>query len=165
MAACPSFGIAEFERIMDAVELGRRVADRKSVARLPSLSISSTTIALSYCREHFARLISDGKQEELHVLTLDTKNHVIDSHRITIGTLNASLVHPREVFRPAITDAAASIIIVHNHPSGDPTPSKEDHAVTKRLTEVGKTLGIDLLDHIVVAKDGAVSVREHRTTR
>lgn len=114
LAACPAFSIAEFERIMDAVELGRRVADRKSVARLPRLAISSTTIAISYCREHFARLISDAKQEELHVLTLDTKNHVIDSHRITVGTLDASLVHPREVWfiRLKRTSVGVSLILI-----------------------------------------------------
>ena len=123
---------------------------------------SSSSIAVRFCEEHFSRLATDGLQEELHILTLNTKNRLIQSHRITIGTLNASLVHPREVFRPAILDAAASIIAVHNHPSGDPTPSTEDYLVTDRLESVGKTLGIELLDHIVVSRDGAVSIREFR---
>jgi DNA repair protein RadC len=70
------------------------------------------------------------------------------------------LVHPREVFRTAIRDAASSIILAHNHPSGDPTPSREDAAVTKRLEEVGRTVGIDILDHIVMGRDGIVSIRE-----
>ena len=93
-------------------------------------------------------------------MTLDTKNQVIDTHQITVGTLDASLVHPREVFRPAIKDAASSIILLHNHPSGDPTPSPEDHAVTRRLESSGKTLGIDVLDHIVLGRNSAVSIRE-----
>ena len=85
---------------------------------------------------------------------------MIDTHQITVGTLDASLVHPREVFRAAIKDASSSIILVHNHPSGDPTPSREDIAVTTRLTDCGKTLGIDVLDHIVLGRNTAVSIRE-----
>lgn len=159
-AACPELGQREFSQLMGAVELGRRVAEQKSLARLPRLALSSTTAAVSYCRERFARLAADAVQEEFHIVTLDTKNHVLSTHRITVGTLDASLVHPREVFRPAILDAAASILAVHNHPSGDPTPSKEDRFVTKRLQDVGETIGITLLDHIVVARDGAMSIRE-----
>ena len=92
----------------------------------------------------------------------DTKNQVIDTHQVTVGTLDASLVHPREVFRPAIKDAASSVILVHNHPSGDPTPSREDYAVTDRLTDSGKLLGIDILDHIVLGHGQAVSIREEQ---
>ena len=105
-------------------------------------------------------MIVEGKQEEFHIVTLDTKNQVLDTHCITVGTLDASLVHPREVFRAAIKDAASSIILVHNHPSGDPTPSREDIAVTQRLTESGKTLGIDVLDHVVLGRSGSVSIQE-----
>jgi DNA repair protein RadC len=107
-------------------------------------------------------LVSDCLQEEFHTVTLDTKNQVIASHQITVGTLDASLVHPREVFRRAIKDAASSVILVHNHPSGDPTPSREDIAVTDRLCEVGKTIGIDVLDHIVLGKEKCVSIQEYR---
>jgi DNA repair protein RadC len=144
-------------QIMAGIELGRRVAavsEREVVCK-----ISSSEEAIAFCERRFARLVADGKQEEFHIVTLDTKNQVIDSHLITIGTLDASLVHPREVFRAAIKDAASSIILVHNHPSGDPTPSREDVQVTDRLTECGKTLGIDVLDHIVVGKGGSVSIR------
>ena len=87
---------------------------------------------------------------------------MIDSHRITVGTLDASLVHPREVFRAAIRDAAKSIILVHNHPSGDATPSREDFQVTDRLEEVGTTIGISVLDHIVLGNPNSVSIREAR---
>jgi DNA repair protein RadC len=76
------------------------------------------------------------------------------------GTLTASLVHPREVFRPALREAAAAIILVHNHPSGDPTPSREDREVTERLVHVGEILGIPVLDHVIVAERGYVSLRQ-----
>ena len=79
---------------------------------------------------------------------------------ISQGTLTASLVHPREVFRPALRDAAAAVVLVHNHPSGDPTPSREDREITQRLAEAGELLGIPVLDHVVVAERGYASLRE-----
>jgi DNA repair protein RadC len=91
---------------------------------------------------------------------VDTKHQIVRTHRISIGSLDRSLIHPREVFRPAIQDAAKAILLVHNHPSGDPTPSEEDFTLTTRLEEAGKTVGIQILDHIVVAKNGATSIRE-----
>lgn len=149
-----------YERLMAAIEIGRRIVDTDSVRT--STKISSSTEAIDFCRNHFARLIREAKQEEFHVVTLTTKNVVINSHQVTVGTLDASLVHPREVFRRAIKDVSSSIILAHNHPSGDPTPSREDVAVTNRLEESGRLIGIDVLDHIVMAKEGCVSIREHR---
>ena len=148
-----------YERLMAAIEIGRRVFERDNTRT--STKISSSTQAIDFCRNHFARLIREAKQEEFHVVTLDTKNVVINSHQVTVGTLDASLVHPREVFRRAIKDVSSSIILAHNHPSGDPTPSREDVAVTNRLEESGRLLGIDVLDHIVVARDGCISIKEH----
>lgn len=149
-----------YERLQASIELGRRIQESKT--KYQSIAkISSSEKAIKFCRHHFRRVITDCLQEQFHVLTLDTKNRIVDSHRITVGTLDASLIHPREVFRPAIKDAASSIILAHNHPSGDPTPSREDIAVTKRLTDVGKTIGIDVLDHIVLGKEKCVSIREH----
>jgi len=78
---------------------------------------------------------------------------------VSIGSLNASIVHPREVFKPAVIASAASIVLVHNHPSGDPEPSEEDLAITKRLVEAGELLGIAVLDHVIVASRGVVSLR------
>ena len=150
---------AAFKRLRAGIELGRRIHEAKTKYRLIT-KISSSSDAIDFCRLHFARLITDCLQEQFHIVTLDTKNQVLSSHHVTTGTLDASLVHPREVFRPAIRDAASSIILAHNHPSGDPTPSREDQAVTNRLTEVGKTIGIDVLDHIVMGRDGIVSVQE-----
>jgi len=144
-------------QIMAGIELGRRVNTAGGKKALTKISGSDD--AINFCQLRFARLASDQKQEEFHIVTLDTKNQVIDSHQITVGTLDASLVHPREVFRAAIKDAASSIILIHNHPSGDPTPSKADIQVTDRLTESGKLLGIDVLDHIVLGHEKAISIR------
>ncbi|MCP4095918.1 MAG: JAB domain-containing protein [Planctomycetaceae bacterium] len=144
-------------QMMAGIELGRRIAalsDEKITVR-----INSSSDAIAFCERFFQRLIIDGKQEEFHIVTLDTKNQVIDTHQITVGTLDASLVHPREVFRAAIKDAASSVILVHNHPSGDPTPSQQDHAVTRRLTESGELIGIEVLDHIVLGKNGSISIQ------
>ncbi|WP_197138192.1 MULTISPECIES: RadC family protein [Crateriforma] len=147
-------------QIMAGIELGRRVAAEEA-NREPEIDrITSTTEAIAFCSRRFAHLAGDAVQEEFHIVTLDTKHQPLRTHRITVGTLDASLVHPREVFRPAIRDAAAAVLLVHNHPSGDPTPSREDHAVTERLTEAGKLIGITVLDHIVVARRASVSLRE-----
>jgi len=147
-------------QIKAGIELGRRIAAlQKDTTRT---RIRGSEDAIEFCQRRFSRLIEDSRQEEFHVVTLDTKNQVIDTHQVTIGTLDASLVHPREVFRVAIKDAASSVILVHNHPSGDPTPSREDIAVTDRLTESGTLLGIDVLDHIVLGSPTSVSIREYR---
>ncbi len=152
-------------QIMAGIELGRRVAQAQNDRPQQSPRLLSSADALQFCRECFARLASDGAQEEFHVVCLDTKNQVLGTHRISVGTLDRSLVHPREVFRPAIKDAAKAVLLVHNHPSGDPTPSDDDLTLTSRLEEAGKTLGIQVLDHVVVARNGATSIREHRGTR
>lgn len=102
----------------------------------------------------------DMNEEHFVVLFLDTKNRIIERKTISIGTLNAAIVHPREVFRAAIERSAASIICAHNHPSGDPTPSREDIELTKRLMQAGELVGIDVLDHIVVGKEGYVSLKQ-----
>jgi DNA repair protein RadC len=146
-----------YDRLMAGIELGKRVSEPKTNYMT---TIGSSHASIEFCKAHFARLISEGLQEEFHIVTLNTKNRVIGTHLITIGTLDASLVHPREVFRKAIKDASSSVILVHNHPSGDPTPSREDFAVTNRLTEAGKLIGIDVLDHIVLGREGCRSVRE-----
>jgi DNA repair protein RadC len=102
--------------------------------------------------------IRGKSQEHLVLLTLDGANRLISRHTITIGTLTASLVHPREIFAPAIADRAAAIVLAHNHPSGDLTPSQADKETTFRIKEVALTVGIPLSDHIVVTKDGYRSI-------
>ena len=151
-------GDAAYCQIMAAIELGKRIAEDAALHTVP-MRITNVADAKDYCRGQFARLAKEGVQEEFHIVCLDTKNQILATHRISIGTLDASLVHPREVFRPAIKDAAASVILVHNHPSGDPTPSAEDRKVTERLVAAGKTLGMDVLDHLIVAGDQVQSIR------
>ncbi|HZK53003.1 MAG TPA: DNA repair protein RadC [Desulfosporosinus sp.] len=104
--------------------------------------------------------IVNEEQEHLVVLLLDTKNNLKKTVVVSKGTINRSLVHPREVFKIAIRESACSIILGHNHPTGDPTPSNEDIEVTRRLSEVGKTIGIELLDHIIVGSKGYKSLKE-----
>jgi len=156
----PAITVTSYAAIMAGIELGRRVARQEQLHHRTHSPITSTTAAVEFCSDAFSGLAISGVQEEFHIVTLSTKHLPINTHLITRGTLDASLVHPREVFRPAIRDSASAVILVHNHPSGDATPSREDHQVTQRLTEVGKLLGITVLDHIVVASEGAVSIRE-----
>lgn len=100
-----------------------------------------------------------AQREHFAVLLLNARHEVIGFETVSIGSLNASIVHPREVFKPAILHSAASVLLVHNHPSGDPEPSEEDLTITKRLVEVGELLGIGVLDHVIVASRGYVSLR------
>ena len=105
------------------------------------------------------RSIGSRRWEEFHVLLLNARHEVLRRCLVSRGSLNASIVHPREVFRPAIVGSAASIVLLHNHPSGDPEPSEEDLAITRRLVQVGELVGIAVLDHVILAKTGYVSLR------
>ena len=98
-------------------------------------------------------------REHFVVVLLNARHEAIGIETVSIGSLNASIVHPREVFRPAIIQSAASVVLAHNHPSGDPEPSEEDLTITKRLVEVGELVGIGVLDHVIVAARGVVSFR------
>lgn len=147
-----------YSQIMAGIELGRRIAILKDEQTISQIRIKGSDDAIRYCMKAFSRLAMDGKQEQFHIVTLDTQHGPIAQHLITVGTLDASLVHPREVFRPAIRDAASAILLVHNHPSGDPTPSSEDRAVTRKLKEVGELIGIRVLDHIIVARERGRSI-------
>ncbi len=103
--------------------------------------------------------IRGNKKEHFVVFYLDTRNQQIKREIISVGTLNASLVHPREVFEPAIRYNAAHVIVAHNHPSGDPEPSQEDFTLTRRLVDAGKILGIALLDHVIMTKEFYFSIK------
>jgi len=98
----------------------------------------------------FGDRLKNEKQEHFYIITLSTKNHVLGEHLISKGVLDAAILEPREVFRPAIKSAASRIILIHNHPSGDPTPSQEDVEVTKKLMEAGDLVNIKVLDHVIV---------------
>lgn len=123
--------------------------------------LNSSQAACDWARTTLGSYFADKLDaEEFLIATLDTKLCVRRVVRITRGTLDASLVHPREVFRPAIADCAASILLIHNHPSGDTTPSSQDRAVTDRLKRAGEVLGIQVIDHIIVGNGHAVSLAE-----
>jgi len=140
-------------RLAAAFALGRRVAAAPIRAR-PLLRSAAGV------HELLAPGLRGLAQETFHCLLLDGKHRLRRCERVSQGTLTSSLVHPREVFGPALREGAAALIVVHNHPSGDPEPSPEDLAVTRRLLEAGRTLGVPLLDHVVVADEGFVSIRE-----
>lgn len=123
----------------------------ESATHYQSAVINSSAAGCRWAKDCLGGYFADKlDQEEFLIATLDTKLRVRRVVRITRGTLDASLVHPREVFRAAIADAAASILLIHNHPSGDPTPSWQDREVTRRLKEVGEIVGINVIDHIIV---------------
>ena len=149
------------QRLMAGVEIGLRIAELKTEYE-SSPRITSPATAIRFCLDRFGRLARESKQEEFWMVTLNTKNQPIDCHQITVGTLRNSLVHPREVFRPAIRDAANCILVVHNHPSGDPAPSDQDISVTERLEQTAEVVGIPLIDHIIVAGEKALSIQEWR---
>jgi len=104
--------------------------------------------------------VEEEAQEVFGVLILNTKHKIVAVHEVSRGTLNNSIIHPREVFKPAVLHNAAAIICFHNHPSGDTEPSKDDIEATKRLIEAGKIMGIEILDHIIVGDDRYVSLKE-----
>ncbi len=166
----PAHGRAEPVRAESGVRLALQHEQLQQVTGLGSAKITELLAALELSKRYLldseqpiidsaekaaAQLtdIRSKKQEHLVVMTLDGANRLIAKRTITIGILNASLVHPREVFADAITDRAASIIVAHNHPSGGLAPSKADNDTTERLQEAGELLGIILYDHIVVTKN------------
>ncbi len=148
-------GPARAATLVAGIALGQRCQHRR--AELASPLTSPLDAA-----EHVRGLVTRALHEEFHVLLLDSKHRTLGHRRVSIGTLQASLVHPREVYRPAIRSGAAAILVAHNHPSGDPTPSDEDRAVTERLREVGLCVGIPLLDHVVLGDAGFYSFAEQR---
>ncbi|MEN6413447.1 MAG: DNA repair protein RadC [Veillonellales bacterium] len=111
--------------------------------------------AVAYCTD-----MQDLRQEEIRILLLDTKNKILAQKCVFIGTVNSSLVSAREVFYAAVQNMATNIIVLHNHPSGDPSPSQEDQEVTKRLVRAGKILNIPVIDHIIIGKNGYFSFKE-----
>ena len=146
-------GTAKAASLRAAFELGRRCASR----RLPE---GQALRGPEDVFRRFAARLRRVPQEHFIVVLLDGRHRVLGEETVSIGTLTASLVHPREVFRPALRASAAALLLVHNHPSGDPDPSAEDREVTRRLAEAGELLGIQVVDHVVVAERGFVSLRE-----
>ena len=146
-------GPAVAARVLAALELGRRMA-RESAAERPR--IQGPCDVYDLC----APALRDLQQEEFRILLLNTQHAVVRELVVTRGTLDASIVHPREVFRSAISESAAAVILVHNHPSGDPAPSREDREVTDQLVAAGRLIGIPIIDHVVVGDGRYVSFVE-----
>lgn len=143
-------GPAKLASLEAAVELGRRLNGRR-------LKPGERIRGPEEIHRHFHPRLRDCEHELFIAILLDSRHRVLREVKISQGTLTASLVHPREVFRPAVRESAAALVLVHNHPSGDPTPSAEDREVTQRLSEAGRIMGIRILDHIVVADRGYFS--------
>ncbi len=146
-------GLAKACQLKAAFELGKRLATSFDA---PRPVITSPRDAEHLVMEEMRYL----REEHFRILFLDTRNQVLGLQEISVGSLNASIVHPREVFRAAISRTAAALILAHNHPSGDPTPSKEDLALTARLVQAGELVGIPVFDHLVIGDGRAVSLKE-----
>ncbi|HAP32709.1 MAG TPA: hypothetical protein DCQ14_06635, partial [Firmicutes bacterium] len=146
-------GPAKAVQLKAALELGRRMV----VAAKPAgVSFTSPQDVAAFLMEEMRYY----QKEYFKAILLNTKNHVIAVEDISVGSLNSSIVHPREIFSPAVKKSAASLILAHNHPSGDPSPSREDMDVTARLVEGGKMLGIKILDHIIIGEGKYCSFKE-----
>lgn len=145
LEAVPGVGRATAARVVAALELGLRAAEEEEPER-PRIRGPSDVYRFMGPR------LRDLPHEEFHALLLNTQHRVLRDVTVTRGILDASLIHPREVFRPAIVGSAAAVILVHNHPSGDPTPSPEDRAVSRQMVEAGRAVGIRVLDHVVVGE-------------
>lgn len=146
-------GEATAVKIAAALELGRRASAE------PALSLEHVASPRDIF-DRFGPQMRDLRHEEFHVLLLNVQHRILRDVLVTRGILDASVIHPREVFRPAILENAAGVILVHNHPSGDPDPSPEDRRVTAQLAEAGCAVGIDVLDHVVIGDAAFVSFVE-----
>ena len=149
----PGVGWASAARVAAAMELGRRAASQQGPEGM----------RLSGPEDVFVRmgpLLRDLVQEEFHALLLNTQHRLLRDVLVTRGILDASLIHPREVFKAAVLESAAAVILVHNHPSGDPTPSPDDREVTRQMARAGRALGIPVLDHLVIGDGRWVSLAD-----
>lgn len=152
LSAIKGMGTAKASQLKAAFELGRR----KEEDNREQISVKSHQDVIKLVRQK----LKDKKKEHFLILCLDTRNNLIKISNISTGTLDANLVHPREVFKEAIQSLSSSIILVHNHPSGNPEPSDADIDITKRILETGKAVGIDILDHIIIANNRSFSFKE-----
>jgi DNA repair protein RadC len=153
LAAVPGLGATRAVAIHAALELGRRLAGEASGEAVPLRAPRDVWRA-------FAPSLEDLPVEEFHVAILDAQHRLERDVCVTRGILNSSLVHPREVFREAIAERAAAIILVHNHPSGDPTPSADDRSVTEQMVAAGRLLDIPVHDHVIIGRGRYVSFAE-----
>lgn len=153
LTSIKGIGTTKAVQILATIELGKRIARMQTADRT---AIHSPEMGAALVMDEM-RFLS---QEHFVCFYLNTKNEVLHRQTVFIGSLNASIVHPREVFKEAFRHSAASVICFHNHPSGDPSPSREDIAITERLVECGKMIGIEVLDHIVIGDQKFISLKE-----
>jgi DNA repair protein RadC len=146
-------GLAKAAQIKAAVELGARTDGHAGGGEKTPLATPEAVVAV------VGGKLRDKKKEYFMALFLDTRNRLIRTAEISIGSLDSSIVHPREVFKEAVAASAASVIFVHNHPSGDTEPSPDDVALTKRLAEAGEIMGIDVLDHVIIGGRDYLSLK------
>lgn len=152
LSSIKGIGLAKAAQIKAAFEIGRRLSNQTPPYKSKELTNPQKVYRLIKGK------LKDYHKEHFYLIALNSRNYSIAE--VSVGSLNASIVHPREVFAEAIKSRAASVIFVHNHPSGDTEPSEDDLLLTKKLVESGKILGIEVLDHIVVGKDGFLSFKE-----
>lgn len=153
LRSVPGVGPAKAASLLAALELAQRIRREPLERGRPIRSPADV-------QRHFQPRLTGSKRESFHVLLLDGRHRLLAEEQVSVGTLTASLVHPREVFREAIRAAAAALLLVHNHPSGDPSPSGEDRAVTDRLVSAGELIGIRVVDHVIVSEGGYFSFSE-----
>jgi len=153
LVSCEGVGPAAAARLLGSLELGRRAALRVSAKR-PLVTGPEDVVRLC------APQLRGSDREHFWALALNTKNQLLRIIEVSVGSLNASIVHPRELFKEAVRLSAASVVVVHNHPSGDPTPSGADIQLTRRLVKAGDVLGIEVMDHVVIGDSG-----EHASLR
>lgn len=151
----PGIGQVKAAQVHAVLELSKRISKQRHAQEV---KITCANVVANLYMEDLRHL----KQEFFKVIYLDTKNKIINDENISIGSLNASIVHPREVFKNAVKKSANSIIIMHNHPSGDPAPSREDIDITRRIRKAGELLGIALLDHIIIGDHRYISFKEEK---
>ncbi|HOW36637.1 MAG TPA: DNA repair protein RadC [Candidatus Pacearchaeota archaeon] len=146
-------------QILAIAELGKRYNRIKKEVIEKRSRITCARDVFNYFNEK----LKEEKQEHFYVLLLNSQNYIIKEQLITKGILDASIIHPREIFKPAIKNSAAKIILVHNHPSGDPNPSEEDLEVTEKLVEAGKQIDINIIDHVIIGRDDWWDWRESKS--
>jgi len=152
LSSIKGIGLAKATQLKAVFEIGRRLSTQTPAYKSKELTDPKKVYRLIKSK------LKDYHKEHFYIIALNSRNHSIAE--VSVGSLNASIVHPREVFAEAIKNKAASVIFAHNHPSGDPEPSEEDLVITKRLTEAGKILGIEIVDHIIAGKSGYFSFKE-----
>jgi len=152
LSSVKGIGLAKATQIKAVFEIGRRISTQTPSYKSKELTDPKKVYQLIKSK------LKDYQKEHFYIIALNSRNHSVAE--VSVGSLNASIVHPREVFAEAIKNKAASVIFAHNHPSGDSEPSEDDLTITKRLVEVGKIMGIEIIDHIIVTENGFLSFKD-----